>query len=1359
MSLIQSRYLQLAPNGENLRDIVVLAQAWKKSHQYIRRHNWYADVLALDASVINLESQLRKWGDAIKQGNFQPEPLRLVPAPKNARWVFRTVADSKGPLDTPSFDDWAPESVQISELSETTDDSCRAKDTAGISLRPLAHLSIRDQTLATAILMCLAEAVETTQGNTTADLSAMRAKGVCSYGNRLHCTWEEIPENGDRARFSWGNSKTYRLYFQDYRAFLARPRRVCAEIATGMNAKRNLFVVSLDIKSFFDCIGRNALIDELQTIEQNYRQKCGLTQEMAADGLFWERVKRILNWQWAEEDQDIAWSADDDAGRLPNGLPQGLVASGFLANAYMIGFDRSMTEMQGQNFDSNIHLKIHDYCRYVDDLRLVVETDVNATASAVLDEVMRHVQQALDQHRVNLGATQKLELSTNSNKCTATPYHSIASRSHLSSQMEMLNAELSGPADLESLTQTAGGLDALLLLSDQIDTESEPKQTRLALGRIATPNPDVRDDTVKRFVASRLTRTLRDRLGMTDLRAPVAQDDRLDDPLTNGVVMANEFEATARKLIKCWAENPALTVLLKCGLDLYPHPKLLSPVIEAIEVKLFTKPANDDSNQREREILVAQYVAAELLKTGATETGFRPAEEYPESVDITGYREILVAFARRIVFSPNFPWFLLQQAYLYLIAMGNFGLTFPRAPKSTRAPKATQKAKLTTMLEPYRDLLVACVYAPASDEKLLDLLPLSLVAQQIHPNTRRFANWLVEGLNQTTTPGVKEAVIDIVALTRPDLLVESLKANRQTNTPVWHQWVPDHLHEARRQRKQRKTRAKPTIQNGKMRSLFRWISDSPDTFNQENGILMLAATLLEYGDIEQLLADGLNPTEIQIQCKDWSQIHHLPEEPDFLCLGTPTPSKKESGPLYATPPWIEPDKAWLYGLGRILRSAVTGEFDFTSRHFLVSEDVGKYTGLNSTWYRRRFGLLNSGASLLDEPSPLSPWLSGFLSALLQWPGVDFKNHDVVDTDSISTAKELLLVVKQRIAEQRALFGTRSKTPIYVIPTDDDAPVQKRALRVAIVQPMRPTRREFDNKDPVHWTPGVLAEHKSHLAEVCRLTLQKVKAWASAKPSSDFGTTDDFTDTLDNRSWDTLSHIHSYAEPTTPSVDVILFPELAVHPAHVPILRQLSDKLKANIFAGLTFMQSDKVRAPINQGLWLIRSESPSHGRTTQYIWQGKHHLTKDEINMNVESYRPHLTLVELPIGFNGKTRIAAAICYDATDLDLLTDLRDRSDVFLVAALNQDVQTFDNMVAALHFHMYQPVILANSGEFGGSTAQIPLPKHDRLIAHVHGNQQVAVSVFEVNPSRFKTTVISPPETPAKTPPAGYKGRGH
>ncbi|MCD8537525.1 MAG: hypothetical protein LRY56_08585 [Burkholderiaceae bacterium] len=367
--------------------------------------------------------------------------------------------------------------------------------------------------------------------------------------------------------------------------------------------------------------------------------------------------------------------------------------------------------------------------------------------------------------------------------------------------------------------------------------------------------------------------------------------------------------------------------------------------------------------------------------------------------------------------------------------------------------------------------------------------------------------------------------------------------------------------------------------------------------------------------------------------------------------------------------------------------------------------------------------------------------------LLQWPGVDFRNQDTIAVTSVTTAAELLEVVKQRIMTQRVLFGSHSKTPIYVIPTDDDAPVQQRDLRIAIIQPMRPQRNEFNTKDPTHWTAGILAEHKAHLSEVCRLTAQNLKAWASAKRSyrNDAGV------------------VNNDTELTAPTVDVILFPELAVHPAHVPVLRRLSDTLKANIFTGLTFQHSPKVGGTINQGLWLIRTESPNHGRTIQCIWQGKHHLTQDELDMNVRSYRPHLTLVELPIGYHGKTRIAAAICYDATDLDLVADLRDRSDVFLVAALNQDVQTFDNTVAALHFYMYQPAILSDSSwqtqANSMDTAQIPLPKHDRLVAHIHGNQQVAVSVFEVNPSAFKTTVPNKSPITVKTRPAGYRGRGN
>ena len=49
--------------------------------------------------------------------------------------------------------------------------------------------------------------------------------------------------------------------------------------------------------------------------------------------------------------------------------------------------------------------------------------------------------------------------------------------------------------------------------------------------------------------------------------------------------------------------------------------------------------------------------------------------------------------------------------------------------------------------------------------------------------------------------------------------------------------------------------------------------------------------------------------------------------------------------------------------------------------------------------------------------------------------------------------------------------------------------------------------------------------------------------------------------------------------------------------------------------------------------------------------------------------------------------LTASICYDATDLSLAADLREHSDVFAIPALNMDVNTFDQMAMALHYHMF------------------------------------------------------------------------
>jgi hypothetical protein len=195
MSVVDARYDTLCPRGAVLEDEVVLAQAWKKTHTFIRRHNWYADVLELDASAVCLSKNLREWSRSISSGNYRTAPAWLVPAPKNGLWYFRT----------PGMGGWSP---RVSEGEEAP------------VLRPLAHIGIREQTVATALMLCLADCIESAQGDTALKPSAALASGVFSYGNRLFCNWSSDHLN---AKFSWGNSNTYSRYFQDYQRFAQRP--------------------------------------------------------------------------------------------------------------------------------------------------------------------------------------------------------------------------------------------------------------------------------------------------------------------------------------------------------------------------------------------------------------------------------------------------------------------------------------------------------------------------------------------------------------------------------------------------------------------------------------------------------------------------------------------------------------------------------------------------------------------------------------------------------------------------------------------------------------------------------------------------------------------------------------------------------------------------------------------------------------------------------------------------------------------------------------------------------------------------------------------------------------------------------
>ena len=308
--------------------------------------------------------------------------------------------------------------------------------------------------------------------------------------------------------------------------------------------------------------------------------------------------------------------------------------------------------------------------------------------------------------------------------------------------------------------------------------------------------------------------------------------------------------------------------------------------------------------------------------------------------------------------------------------------------------------------------------------------------------------------------------------------------------------------------------------------------------------------------------------------------------------------------------------------------------------------------------------------------------------------------------------KLKKLVDDRLHELEGAYCTMSGIPSLLEKQTLSWPVDKETLSVVMVQSRLPRKSDFAKFGIMLDDPIYRAKHRRHIASVAELVLKHIEAQR----------VDDTSDSNDKR-----------------IVDLIVWPELAVHNDDLDVLVALSRKTKAMIFAGMGFIQQEGIKGPNNCAVWIVPTKHQSSQREIIRL-QGKHNMMADERKCNVQPWRPYQLLLELVHpAFKDKKGfvLTGSICFDATDIALSADLRDKSNAYLVSALNQDVNTFDSMVEALHYHMYQHVVLVNSGEFGGSFAKAPYKDaHKRLIAHVHGNNQVSINTFEMNMFDFR-----------------------
>jgi hypothetical protein len=265
----------------------------------------------------------------------------------------------------------------------------------------------------------------------------------------------------------------------------------------------------------------------------------------------------------------------------------------------------------------------------------------------------------------------------------------------------------------------------------------------------------------------------------------------------------------------------------------------------------------------------------------------------------------------------------------------------------------------------------------------------------------------------------------------------------------------------------------------------------------------------------------------------------------------------------------------------------------------------------------------------------------------------------------------------------------------------------RPLRGCIVQTVLPSPKDFDKDDLTFSGREIRKRHRNHLAT----------ALAAVKRMLD------------------LRETHKGRDGR---LDWLILPELSVHPLDVPaLLLPFVRAYKTLVLAGLTYQNVISGNPLINSAIWIIPTWSKEGFRVLTRR-QGKQHLSAEEKKFNddsvrLEGFRPCQWLVGYEwYQYADPLWLTGAICYDATDLGLAAQLRNKSDVFAIPALNRDVGTFDHMALALHFHMFQLVIVANNGMFGGSNGYAPyIQTYERQVFHLHGQPQASMAFFEID----------------------------
>ena len=310
----------------------------------------------------------------------------------------------------------------------------------------------------------------------------------------------------------------------------------------------------------------------------------------------------------------------------------------------------------------------------------------------------------------------------------------------------------------------------------------------------------------------------------------------------------------AVELLRKWILDPSHVRLLRVSLDLFPSPDHLTVVLNLLRSYL-SAPSGPP-----RIRLVCEYVAAEVLRAGATETGFvRDTDELPDGVDVDAYRDQLASFAVERLDADDSPWYLQQQALLFLAV-----LHVQRSEHGSETEPNHAYFALHQILNGEWPQTEEGVPEPSSS-----VIPLVMIAYRITGDTDKCALLLVDWFGRSQPSEIAQQ-IGAFLVEEAGLLKTTLDRLPRSSKAQWSTFCEEtgYLPSAKSKRWKPVARVSNT--------LLDMLSAESNPFQQETAALRLAKEIVKkWGTSQERSASGngiLTPSRIEVRCDLWKSL-------------------------------------------------------------------------------------------------------------------------------------------------------------------------------------------------------------------------------------------------------------------------------------------------------------------------------------------------------------------------------------------------------------------------------------------------------------------------------------------------------